>query len=133
MIANFTSVVLENGLLPIAPALQKRLGLNPGDQVRINIKVLHRPAKTQTAKARYEELLEEKDMRVLTPKERTELIALANAEFDTALAHAKKIAQKTTPELFDAQGRLKRRKALASLRDSTAKRKARADRERKDR
>lgn len=133
MIANFTSVVLENGLLPIAPSLQKRLGLNPGDQVRINIKVLHRPAKTQTAKARYEELLEEKDVRVLTPKERAELIALANAEFDAALAHAKKLAQKANPELFDAQGRLKRRKALASLRYPTAKRKARADRERKDR
>jgi len=133
MLANFTSVVLENGLVPIAPSVQKRLGLNPGDQVRINIKVLYRPDKSQTARARYEELLGEKDVRVLTPKERTELIALANAEFDAAIADAKKLAQKTNPGLFDVQGRLKRRKALASLRSSTEKRKARTDRGPKNR
>jgi len=133
MLANFTSVVLENGLVPIAQSVQKRLGLNPGDQVRINIKVLYRPDKSQTAGARYEELLGEKDVRVLTPKERAELIALANAEFDAAIAHAKKLAQKTNPELFDAQGRLKRRKALASLRSATEKGKAGTGKGRKNR
>jgi hypothetical protein len=115
MIANFTSVILENGLVPIAPSIQKRLGLSQGDQVRISIKVLGRPEKHQTADTRYAELLTEKDLRILTPQEQAELIALANAEFDSAIARTKKSLQKNTPELFDAQGRLKKRKALASL------------------
>jgi len=122
MVANFTSVVLENGLLPIAPAVQKRLDLNPGDQVRINIKVLGRLDKPQTSTARYDELLAEKEGRILTPKERAELITLADAEFDAAIARAKKLVQKSNPELFDDRGQLKKRKALASLRSSTKKR-----------
>jgi hypothetical protein len=131
MVANFTSVVLENGLLPIAVSVQKRLGLNPGDQVRISIKVLNRPDKRQTTKARYDELLAEKDKRILTPQERADLIALANEEFDVAIAHAKKFAQKSNPELFDEHGQLKKRKALASLRVSTKRKKTRAGRARK--
>ncbi len=118
MVANFTSVVLENGLLPIAPSVQKRLGLNPGDQVRINIKVLGQSHKPQASTARYDKLLAEKDLRILTPQEQAELIALADAEFDVAIARAKKLVQKSIPELFDEQGRLKTRKALASLRSS---------------
>ncbi|MDZ7360794.1 MAG: hypothetical protein ONB46_08725 [candidate division KSB1 bacterium] len=116
MVANFTSVVLENGLLPIAPEVQKRLDLNPGDHVRINIKVLGRPDKSQASTARYAELLAEKELRILTPKEQAELIALADAEFDAAIARVKKLVQKSHPDLFDEKGRLKKRKALASLR-----------------
>ena len=133
MVANFTSVVLENGLLPIAPSVQKRLSLSPGDQVRINIKVLGRPHKSQTFTARYDELLAEKELRILTPKEQAELIALADAEFDAAIARAKKLVQKSNPELFDEQGRLKRRKALASLRSSTQIEKIGTDKKRKRR
>jgi len=40
MSTNFTSVILENGLVPIASSVQKRLRLRPGVQVRISIKVL---------------------------------------------------------------------------------------------
>ncbi len=116
MVANFTSVVLEDGSLPIMPSVHKRLGLNPGDQVRISIKVLAQPNKLRSSKARYAELLVEKDLRVLTPKEQAELIAFANAEFDAAIVHAKKLVQKNNPELFDEHGRLKKRQALASLR-----------------
>jgi len=112
--ANFTSVVLDNGLLPIASTIRKRLSLHPGDQVRISIEVLHR-AQRRASQARYAELLSEKDTRVLTPKEQAELIALANGEFDAAVARARKIARKTRPDLFDEQGSLHRQKTLASL------------------
>ncbi len=74
MTANFTSVVREGGMLPIAQTIQRRLGLHPGDQVRISIQVLTRPSE-QNAKARYEALLHEKDTRVLTPAEQAELTA----------------------------------------------------------
>lgn len=125
MVANFTSVILKNGLLPIAPAVQKRLNLSPGDQVRINIKVLNRPVR-QASQSRYDELWAEKDRRVLTPAEQAELIALADAEFDAAIARAKKIVQKKHPELFDEHGRLRRRKALASLRPPPSVRKTKS-------
>jgi len=133
MVANFTSVVLENGLLPIVPSVQKRLSLNPGDQVRINIKVLGRIAKPQTFTARYDELLAEKEVRLLTPTEQAELIALGDVELDTAIARAKKLVQKSHPELFDERGQLQKRKALASLRSLTKEGKVRADRKRKNR
>jgi len=131
MVANFTSVVLHNGLLPIAPSVQKRLSLNPGDQVRISIKVLGRLDKPQTSTARYDELLAEKKARILAPKEQAELITLGDAEFDAAIARAKKLVQKSHPELFDEQGRLKKRKALVSLRSATKKGKVETDIKRK--
>jgi len=53
--------------------------------------------------ARYAELLAEKDLRILTPQEQAELIALANAEFDSAITRAKTLVEKKSPELFDAQ------------------------------
>jgi len=133
MVASFTSVVLENGLLPIVPSVQKRLSLNPGDQVRINITVLGRIDKPQTSTARYDELLAEKEERLLTPKEQAELIALGDAELDAAIARAKKLVQKSHPELFDERGQLRKRKALASLRSSTKKRKVETDIKRKRR
>jgi hypothetical protein len=122
MIANFTSIVLENGFVPIAPAVQKRLGLNPGDQVSISIKVLNRP-KEKRGRSRYTELLEDKDTRVLTPDEQAELIAFANAELDSAVANAKKAVRKSNPELFDSRGRLIMRKAVDSLRRVRSQRK----------
>jgi hypothetical protein len=125
MVANFNAVILENGLLPIAPAVQKRLNLSPGDQVRINIKVLNRPVR-RASQSRFDELWEKKDKRVLTPSEQAELVALADAEFDTAIARAKKIVQKKHPELFDEHGRLRRRKALASLIPLPSRRKAKS-------
>ncbi len=115
MHAHFTSFVLENGTLPIATSIQRRLKLTPGDQVRIQITVLNRPSHVRRAASRYDELLLEKDERILTPQERAELITLANAEFDAALVEAKKLVQKKHPELFDEHGDLRRRKALASL------------------
>lgn len=114
MTASFTSVVREGGLLPLAQTIRKRLGLHLGDQIRISIKMLSRP-NGKSAKARYGNLLREKDARVLTPTEQAELIALAHAEFDTAIAHAKKLAQEKHPELFDEHGQLQKRKALAVL------------------
>jgi hypothetical protein len=122
MVANFTSVILEHGLLPIAPAIQKRLGLSPGDPVRISIKALNR-FERKTARSRRDELLKEKDLRVLTPAEQAELIALANAEFDATIARAKRMVQKSHPELFDKNGQPNMRKLLASLRTTTKKRK----------
>lgn len=121
MIANFTSIVLENGIVPIAPVVQKRLGLNAGDQVSISIKVLNRPKKKN--RSRYAELLKDKDTRVLTPDEQAELIAFANAEFDSAIANAKKVVRKNNPELFDSRGRLIIRKAVNSLRHVKKQRK----------
>jgi hypothetical protein len=115
MSAHFTSVILDNGLLPIAAPIRKRLGLHPGDQVRIRIELLNRDER-QTSQARYENLLAEKDDRVLTPREQAELIALANGEFDTAIARAKKIVKKNQPELFNKKGNLNRQKALVMLR-----------------
>jgi|GEM_PF-3418933 len=129
--ANFTSVILENGLVPIASSVQKRLGLTPGDQVSISIKVLAHLGQEQTPKIRYRRLLTEKDERVLTPKEQAELIALANAEFDDAIHLARKLVQKDHPELFDEHGQLKKRRALASLHTRTEKRKANVGRKRK--
>ncbi len=123
MVANFTSVILENGLLPIAPAVQKRLNLNPGDPLRISIKALNR-VERKTARSRREELLKEKDLRVLTPAEQDELIALANAEFDAAITRAKRVVQKSHPELFDKNGQPNMRKLLASLRPTAKKRKS---------
>ena len=120
--ANFTSVVLDNGLLPIASTIRKRLSLHPGDQVRISIEVLHR-AQRRASQARYAELLSEKEARVLTPKEQAELIALANGELDASIARAQKIVQKTHPELFDERGYLHRQQALAALRMRRRKRK----------
>ena len=93
----FTSVVLENGLLPIASSAQKRLGLSPGDQVRISIAVLNRPALRQNSETRYKKLLAEKNQRVLTPEEQEELIALANAEFDVVISRARQMVQKKHP------------------------------------
>lgn len=133
MVANFTSVVLKDGLLPIVPSVQKRLGLNPGDQVRISIKVLAPPHKRQTPRARYNELLAEKDLRILTPQEQAELVAFANAELETAILRAKKLVQKTNPELFAKNGQLKKRKALASLRSSSRHKKTGAGKERRKR
>ncbi len=121
MVANFTSIVLENGIVPIAPVVQKRLGLNPGDQVSISIKVLNRP-KQKKGGTRYAELLKDKDNRVLTPDEQAELIAFANAEFDFAIANAKKVVQKSNPELFNARGRLIIRKAVESIRRGRSQR-----------
>ncbi|MCK6561389.1 hypothetical protein HUU39_21030 [candidate division KSB1 bacterium] len=117
MTANFTSVLRKDGLLPIAQTVQKKLGLNPGDQVRVSIKVLKPPA-GQNDKARYAELLHEKDERVLTPVEQAELIALAHAEFDAAMAYARKLAQRQYPGLFDKRGKLLQRKAVTSLNTS---------------
>jgi hypothetical protein len=125
MVANFTSVILEHGLLPIAPAIQKRLGLSPGDPVRISIKALTR-FERKTAKSRRDELLEEKDLRVLTPAEQDELIALANAKFDAAIMRAKRVVQKRHPELFDKNGQPNMRKLLASLRPTAKQRKSTA-------
>ena len=118
MNAYFTSFVLENGTLPIASSIQKRLRLIPGDQVRIQLTVLNRPQSARKPSSRYDELLLEKDLRILTPREQAELIALANAEFDVAIVNTQKLVQKKHPELFDEQGRLKRKKALASLKAS---------------
>lgn len=131
MVENFTSVILENGLVPIASSVQKRLRLNPGDQVRISIKVLAHLGQEQNSKARYGRLLAEKDERVLTPKEQAELVALANAEFDDAIHFARKLVQKDYPELFDEQGQLKKHQALASLHPRTEKIKAHVGRKRK--
>ncbi len=116
MNAHFTSIVLENGTLPIAASIQKRLMLNPGDQVRIQLTVLKNPAPSRKTASRYDELLWEKDVRVLTLQEQAELIALANAEFDAAITNTKQLVQKEYPELFDEQGNLKKKKAAASLR-----------------
>ncbi len=132
MIENFTSVILENGLVPIASSVQKRLGLHPGVQVRISIKVLDQSEQKQNSAARYRQLLTEKDERVLTPNEQAELIALANADFDDAIIRARKLVQKNHPELFDERGQLKRRKALASLSTRTGRRKTHIDRKRKN-
>jgi hypothetical protein len=131
MVENFTSVILENGLVPIASSMQKRLRLHAGDQVSISIKVLAHFGQEQNSKARYGQLLTEKDERVLTPKEQAELVALANAEFDDAIHLARKLVRKNHPELFDEQGQLKRRQALASLHPRTHKKKASVDRKRK--
>lgn len=120
MNAYFTSFVLENGTLPIASSIQKRLRLIPGDQVRIQLTVLNRPQPARKTSSRYDELLLEKELRILTPQEQAELIALANAEFDAAIANTQKLVQKKHSELFDEQGRLKRKKALASLKASAA-------------
>lgn len=122
MSADFTSVILDNGLLPVAATIRKRLGLHPGVQVRIRIEVLDREP-PQASRARYGKLLAEKDTRVLTAKERAELIALANGELDIAIARARKIVQKESPELFDAKGNLRRQKALAALRLRRSKKK----------
>jgi hypothetical protein len=65
--------------------------------------------------ARLKALLKEKDVRVLTPTEQVELIALANAEFDEAILLARKRVQKKHPEMLDEQAQLRKRKALASL------------------
>jgi hypothetical protein len=124
MNAHFTSVVLNNGMLPIAASIQKRLGLNPGDQVRIQLTALKLPARTRNAASRYDELLAEKDLRVLTLQEQAELIALANTEFDAAIANSKQLVRKKYPELFDAEGNLKEKQALAVLRPSRKKTKA---------
>jgi hypothetical protein len=48
--------------------------------------------------------IKEKDVRVLTPKERAELIALANAEFDSAIARAKKLVQKNIRNCLTNKG-----------------------------
>jgi len=112
--ADFTSIVLDHGLVPIAPTIRKRLGLRSGDQVRIRIDVLHRPQR-RTSPARYAALLAEKDARVLTLKEQAELIALANGELDLSIARAQKIVQKHHPELFDKRGNLNRSRALTLL------------------
>lgn len=124
MNAHFTSVVLNNGMLPIAASIQKRLGLNPGDQVRIQLTVLKFPARPRKTASRYDELLAEKDLRVLTLQEQAELIALANAEFDAAIANSKQLVRKKYPKLFDAEGNLKQKQALAALRPSRQKPKA---------
>jgi hypothetical protein len=120
---------LENGLVPIASSVQKRLRLRPGDQVRISIKVLDQSEQKQNSVARYSQLLSEKDERILTPKEQAELIALANAEFDDAIILARKLVKKRHPELFDERGQLKKREALASL--PTTGKKAKGSRKRK--
>lgn len=121
MDAQFTSIILENGLVPIARSVQERLDLNPGDQVHISIRILGRPNEPGAKQNRYKKLLAEKDSRVLTPKERAELVALANGELDTAITSASKQVQRMHPELFDEQGRLKTKKAIGSLRSSTQK------------
>ncbi|MCI0694584.1 hypothetical protein L0337_21570 [candidate division KSB1 bacterium] len=131
MVENFTSVILENGLVPIASSVQKRLRLHPGDQVSISIKVLAHLGQEQNSKTRYDQLLTEKDERVLTPQEQAELVALANAEFDDAIHLARKLVQKDHPELFDERGQLKKRQALASLHPRTERRKAHVGRKRK--
>jgi antitoxin component of MazEF toxin-antitoxin module len=118
MVGKFTSVVLENGVVPIASSVLQQLGLHPGDQVSISIETLSSPDKRQTSASRYSKLLKEKDQRVLTPEEQAELIALANTEFDTAINTARKLVQKKNPGLFDERGQLRKRKALASLRSS---------------
>jgi len=115
MSTNFTSVILENGLVPIASSVQKRLRLRPGVQVRISIKVLDQSEPKKNSAVRYRQLLAEKDERVLTSKEQAELIALANAEFDDAITLARRLVKKRRPELFDEHGQLKKREALASL------------------
>ena len=119
MDAQFTSVILENGLVPIARSVQERLELSPGDQVHISIRILDRPDQAGAKQNRYKKLLVEKDSRILTPKERAELIALADGELDTAIANASKLVQRKHPELFDEQGQLKTKRAIASLRSST--------------
>ncbi len=118
MNAHFTSIVLNNGTLPIAASIQKRLGLNPGDQVGIQLTVLKSSHAPRQNASRYDELLQEKDVRVLTLQEQAELIALAHAEFDAAISNTKQLVQKKYPELFDEQGNLKKKKALASLHPS---------------
>ena len=129
MSTNFTSVILENGLVPIASSVQKRLRLRPGVQVCISIKVLGQSEQKQNSAARYSQLLTEKDERVLTPKEQAELIALANAEFDDAITLAGRLVKKRHPELFDEDGQLKQSEALASL--PTTGKKANGSRKRK--
>ncbi len=121
MNAHFTSVVLNNGTLPIAASIQKRLGLSPGDQVRIQLTVLKLPQHSRKTASRYDELLHEKDVRVLTLPEQAELIALADAELDAAITNTKQLVQKKYPELFDKQGDLKKKKVPASLRPSRRK------------
>jgi hypothetical protein len=131
MVENFTSVILENGLVPIASSVQKRLHLRPGVQVRISIKVLDQLERKPNSATRYRQLPSEKDERVLTPKEQEELITLANAEIDDAIILARKLVKKARPELFDARGQLIRRKALATLSSGTSRRKTNVGRKRK--
>lgn len=131
MVENFTSVILENGLVPIASSVQKRLQLHPGDQVSISIEVLDHLGHEQNSKTRYARLLAEKDERVLTPKEQAELVALANAEFDDAIYLARKLVQEDHPELFDEYGQLKKRQALASLHLRAKRKKVPVGRKRK--
>lgn len=120
MTANFTSVLRKDGLLPIAQTIQKKLGLNPGDRVRVSIKVLKHPG-GQNQKGSYDELLHEKNERVLIPAEQAELIALAHAEFDAAIAYAKELAQQEHAGLFDERGKLLKRKAVTFLNTSRRK------------
>jgi len=121
MDAHFTSVVLNNGTLPIAASIQKRLGLHPGDQVGIRLTVLKVSNSPRKNASRYDELLQEKEVRILTLQEQAELIALAHAEFDAAIDNTKQRVRKKYPELFDEQGNLKKSRALASLRSSRRK------------
>jgi hypothetical protein len=120
MVGKFTSVILENGVTPIAPTVLKQLVLNPGDQVSVSIERLNSAGKSQASEKRYSQLLKEKDERVLTPKEQAELIALANAELDDAIASARELLQEKNPRLFDKHGQLRKRKASASLRSSAS-------------